>query len=390
MYLIVGAGLSGATIARRLAEEFGKDVLVIDERDHIGGNCYDEIDRETSIRVSKYGAHLFHTNHQRVWEFVNRFSEWERWEHVVMSKIDGKLVPFPVNCTTINVLCDENIQTEQDAEKWLENNLYKGEITNSEEMARSRVGDALYKKLIYDYTYKQWGKHPHELRPEVLARIPFRKNFDTRYFQDKYQALPKNGYTAFFEKLLSHPKIHVRLGINFFSTEFQKELKGLEGIVYTGPIDKYFSGRIPEKLEYRSIEFTTERIMNHSGYYQQTSVVNYPGSEVEHTRIVEYKHFLNQDSPHTIIVKETTNDSGPPYYPVPNERNQTLYEKFRRLAEEEEEQNRVYFVGRLANYKYFNMDQAILNALEFVDSLCDKGHLLAVQVRKDMKTEQIR
>lgn len=367
MYLIVGAGLSGAVIARRLAEEFGRKVLVIDSRDHVGGNCYDYIDEETGIRVSKYGAHLFHTNSDRVWEFINRFGVWVRWEHVVMSRVNDRLVPFPVNRTTVSVLCNESIQSDAEMEEWLAKNLYDGPIENSEQMARSRVGNELYPLLVHDYTFKQWGKYPDELKPEVLARIPFRKDFDTRYFQDKYQALPQDGYTAFFEKLLDHPLIQVRLNTDFFtSTDLPKSL---EGTIYTGPIDTYFADKIGEKLEYRSIEFQIQRFYNF-GFFQENSVVNYPGKEVPFTRIVEYKHFLGQSkSPHTIIVKETTNDNGPPYYPVPTKRNQDLYAKFKALAEEEEKKERVFFVGRLANYKYFNMDQAILNALEFVDQL---------------------
>ena len=372
MYLVVGAGLSGATIARCLAEDYGRKVLVIDERDHIGGNCYDEVDAATNIRVSKYGAHLFHTNSERVWSFVNRFSQWKRWEHTVLSKVGEDIVPFPVNGTTVNVLCGESLRSEEEMQGWLDGQVYKGEIRNSKDMARSRVGDVLYRKMVHDYTFKQWGKYPADLNPEVLARIPFRKTFDTRYFQDKYQALPLNGYTAFFENLLDHPLIEVRLNTNFFiaTADLPAATAAVEGTFYTGPIDTYFSDKISEKLEYRSIEFQVERLMGHPGYYQKGSVVNYPGPEVPWTRIVEYKHLLNQESPHTVIVKEVTNDDGPPFYPVPNERNQDLYKRFQELAAEEERTNKVYFVGRLANYKYFNMDQAILNALELMDRLC--------------------
>lgn len=370
MILIVGAGLSGVTVARCLAEQLDEQVIIIDERDHIGGNCYDFIDPMTGIRMNRYGAHLFHTNHERVWEFVNRFSRWVRWEHTVLSRIDSVLVPFPVNRTTVNVLCNENIQTDEEMDEWLDSNLYKGSIHNSEEMARSRVGDMLYQLLVHPYTYKQWGKYPAELAPEVLERIPFRKDFDTRYFQDKYQALPEKGYTAFFETMTAHPRIDVRLNTNYFDPTFQEEMKELNitATIYTGPIDAYFKDVIPEKLEYRSIDFHVERKWN-TPYFQTNSVVNYPTSTIPWTRIVEYKHFLNQESPHTVIVRETTNDEGPPYYPVPNKRNKQLYERFQALAKEEEEKNNVYFVGRLANYKYFNMDQAILNALEFADKL---------------------
>lgn len=362
MYLVIGAGLSGATVARCLADS-GKCVLVMEQRNHIGGNCYDFVDADTGIRMCRYGAHIFHTNNQRVWDFVQRFSEWVRWEHEVVSRVGDTLVPFPVNCTTVNMLCGENISTEEEMDDWLAKSLYRGPINNSRDMALSRVGEKLYERLVRPYTFKQWAKYPEELDAEVLARIPFRNNFDTRYFQDKYQALPRHGYTAFFDNMLCHPLIEVRLG-----TEYVRGQHCYEGIIYTGPIDAYFADTLPTKLEYRSIDFHVERHFN-VPFFQENSVVNYPGEEVPWTRIVEHKHFLHQSSPHTIVVRETTNDEGPPYYPIPNKRNRDLYARFQELAKKEEEERNVHFIGRLANYKYFNMDQAILNALQCADQL---------------------
>ena len=361
--LIVGCGLSGVVIAERLANVLDKNVIIIEKRDHIGGNCYDYKEKETNILVNKYGAHLFHTNNEKVWKYINKFDKWIRWEHKVLSYVDDKFVSIPVNITTINQLCDENLENEEDVKNWLtENQVKYKEINNSEEMAKSRIGETLYEKLIKDYTFKQWNKYPSELNKSVLERIPIRPNFDTRYFNDKYQALPEKGYTHFFEKILENKNIEVKLNCDYF--DYIKNNNNFEIIIFTGPIDSYFNDY--EKLEYRSIDFKINVIKN-MNYYQPNSVVNYPQNDVEYTRIVEYKHFLNQKSNDTVIVSETTNDKGEPYYPVPNEKNLNLYEKYKKLAKEEENKN-VFFIGRLANYKYFNMDQAILNSLDFFDN----------------------
>lgn len=358
-YIVVGCGLSGATIAERLASQCNKKVLIIEKRDHIGGNCYDYIDSETRILLNKYGAHLFHTNNEEVWDYVNQFDTWVKWEHEVLTLADNKYVPIPVNITTINELCNENIKNEKEAQEWLEKVQEKYDnIENSEQMAKSRIGNVLYEKLIKDYTYKQWNKYPEELNKEVLQRIPIRQNFDTRYFSDKYQALPKYGYTHFFKKLLSHPNITVKLNTDFF--EYKKQLDKEIKIIYTGPIDSYFANSNYEKLEYRSIDFHIEKVRTWN-YILPNSVVNYASKNIPYTRSVEYKHFLNQVSSHSIIVSETTTDTGEPYYPVPNKRNQELYEKYKELAKNE---TNVIFLGRLANYKYFNMDQAIESALQ--------------------------
>ena len=361
-YLIVGAGLSGVVIAERIANVLNEKVVIIEKRDHIGGNCYDYKNKETGILMNKYGAHLFHTNKEKVWDYINKFDKWIRWEHKVLTYVDDKFVSIPVNITTINELCGETLKDENDVKEWLNKTQVKYDnITNSEEMAKSRIGEILYDKLIRDYTYKQWNKYPEELDKSVLERIPIRNNFDTRYFNDKYQALPHKGYTHFFERLLDNKNIEVNLNTDYFG--YIKDKK-FDIIIFTGPIDNYFNNEL-DKLEYRSIDFNIEIIKN-MNYYQPNSVVNYPNNDVKYTRIVEYKHFLNQKSKDTIIVKEITNDQGEPYYPVPNKKNLDLYREYKKLTEEEEKKN-VYFIGRLANYKYFNMDEAIENSLKFFE-----------------------
>jgi UDP-galactopyranose mutase len=363
MYLIIGCGLSGIVMAERIANTLNEEVLIIESRNHIGGNCYDEIDEETNILINKYGAHFFHTDDEGVWNYINKFGEWVRWEHNVLSKVNNKLVPIPVNITTVNILCNTDLKNKQDMDLWKkENQVQYNEITNSEEMAKSRIGINLYEKLIKDYTYKQWKKYPEELDPSVLKRIPVRDDFDTRYFSSKYQYLPKNGYTKLFKEMLKNPKIKIKLNTNFFDFKKNHDINRFKKIIYTGPIDSFF-GDIYEKLEYRSIDFKIERYKN-MNFYQSNSVINYPSIDFDFTRIVEYKHILNQESKDTIIVKEFTNDTGEPYYPIPNKRNLDLYEKYKKLANSKNKDN-IYFLGRLANYKYINMDQAIRNALDF-------------------------
>ena len=368
--LIIGSGLSGSLIAERFSNIFNKKVLIIEKRDHIGGNCYDYVDSDTDILMNKYGAHLFKTNDEKIWKYVNTFSEWVRWEHTVLSHVDNKFVPIPVNITTVNVLCNETLQTTDEMNEWLKKNQVQYDsINNSEEMCKSIVGESLYNKMFSNYTYKQWNKYPSELDSSVLARIPVRKSFDTRYFDHKYQVLPKHGYTAFVEKMLDSPNITVNLNCDFelLKQNNNNDLSMFEKIIFTGPVDEYFHNVGLSKLEYRSLNFEIKKYEN-MNYYQPASVVNYPELNVPFTRIVEYKHFLNQTSKDTVIVIETSTDKGEPYYPVPNKSNLSLYEKYKKLALAEETSKNVFFVGRLANYKYFNMDETISNALNFFET----------------------
>lgn len=362
--LIVGAGLTGATIANHYAED-GEKVFIIDKRDHIGGNVYDEIDKETGIRVSKYGAHLFHTNDEEVWNYVHKFGSWIPWYHRVLADCSGILVPVPVTIETVNQLLGENIQTEDEMKAWLEKETYtypEG-AKNSEETALSRVGPRLFELLFKGYTKKQWDKEASELEPSVLERIPIRTSFDSRYFSDKYQALPSNGYTEIVKNMLSHENITYQL-----NTDWQdvKE-KGWKTIIFTGPIDVYFESSGLPPLEYRSLEFHWERFQE-KGYFQEGSVINYPSSTTPITRSIEYKHFLHQKSDWTILSREISTDKGEPYYPVPTEQNRNLYAKYKNLTENVPKN--VHFVGRLASYKYLNMDQAIRNAMDYYKSYC--------------------
>lgn len=361
--IVVGCGLSGVVIAERFSLLQNKKILIIDKRNHIGGNCYDYYDKKTNILMNKYGAHLFHTNHEDVFSYINKYGKWSPWEHKVLGMIDDKYLPIPPNITTVNEIFNLNIKNKEEMNKWLLENQVKFEnITNGEEMAKSRVGEVLYEKIFKHYTYKQWKKYPNELAPEVLARIPVRNSFDNRYFSDKYQVLPEGGYTAFFQKILDKHKdnIDVELNCNFF--DIKDNITKDHIVIYTGPIDAYFADKGLPKLEYRSINFHIEHKMN-TYLHQPYSVVNYPGSDTHYTRCVEYKHFLNQKSKHTVYVKETTTDVGEPYYPVLNERNKQLYAKYQKMAENEGEN--IHFIGRLASYKYFNMDQAIKNSLDY-------------------------
>lgn len=362
--LVVGAGLSGATIARRYADA-GVAVTVIDQRDHVGGNCYDYVDAETGIRLCRYGAHLFHTDDPEVWAFVNRFAVWKRYDHEVWGyTADDGYFPVPPNRTTINALCGTHLRTEAEAEAWLaEVRVPCADPADSQEMALSRVGRTLFRKIFRDYTVKQWDKEPRELDASVLARIPVRTDVDPRYFADRYQALPAAGYTALVENMLDHPLIAVRLGEAF---DPRRERAAGTTVVFTGPIDAYFAGHDLPKLEYRSLRFEHERKMDVGGYAQPKAVVNRTGGEVPHTRTVEHKHFLHQEhTPHTIVTTETSCADGEPYYPVPTAANRALYARYKALADAEPG---VHFVGRLASYKYYNMDQAIRAALDYFDA----------------------
>lgn len=367
--VIIGAGISGSVLAERYAA-MGKKVLIIEKRDHIAGNCFDFYD-DNGILTSKYGAHLFHTNDEGVWDYVNQFADWYPWSHRVIARVDDKTVPIPVNITTVNTLFRTNIKTETEMQDWLEKNRIPfDQPQNGEEAVLNKVGEVLYNKMFKHYTKKQWDKYPAELHASVLERIPVRDNYDDRYFSDTYQALPKGGYTKMFENILANPNIMILLNTDYF--EVQDQLGEYEKLFYTGPIDRFFqfNENLKEKLEYRSINFVTEQLDQE--YFQENSVVNYPGEEVDFTRIVEYKHFGNQQSEKTSIVKEYTVDEGEPYYPVPNDKNQEIYAQYKAEADKLTD---VYFVGRLANYKYFNMDQAFRNALDLFFDLERKDNV---------------
>ena len=388
--IIVGAGISGCVFAERGSKELGLKSLIIDKRDHIGGNCYDFINKH-GFRVSQYGVHLFHTKFDRVWEYVNRFSDWIPYEHRVKGKVkdirdEYQIVPIPPSQETVNKLFDANVHTEEEMEAWLDaRRSVNPDPKNGEESALTRSGPELYEAIFKHYTHKQWDKWPEELDASVLARIPVRTNRDDRYFSDQHQALPKDGYTRIFENMImSDPNITVRLNVDFFEQRAALPKCGLT--VFTGPIDAYYASQGLPKLEYRSLRFFEEYHepdasdkSPHPGFYQPCLQLNYPGPEVDFTRIVEYKHKPNQpaeakQSKGTVIFKEYSCDVGEPYYPVPNPANRELYERYQALAKDEPG---VCCVGRLASYKYFNMDQAFLNALECWDEVKAGGKVAA-------------
>lgn len=359
--IVIGAGLSGCVVAERFAS-IDKKVLIVEKRDHIGGNCYDYIDKETGIRISKYGPHFFHTNDEEVWNYINKFEEWIRYDLKAYAHVDNRIVPIPVNMETINILNNKSLESESETRDYLSSiQLPNFDPKNSEDIALSRVGRDLYKKMFLPYTQKQWNRHPTELEPSVLARIPIRYNMESRYFTDRYQAIPKNGYTSFFNKLIDHPNIEIKL-----NTTLELPINHY-CVIYTGPIDQYFKSSGLPPLQYRSLKFEEERRFD-CGFIQQSIMINHPSEEVPYTRVIEYKHLPyveNSKNSNSIIIREYPSEIGEPYYPIPSKENQELYEKYQQLAKESKS---VHMIGRLANYKYFNMDQAIRNALDYFNT----------------------
>ncbi len=355
--VIVGSGLTGSVLAERLANIANKKVLVIEKRKHIGGACYDYHEPKTGILVSAYGIHAFHTNNQRVWDYVTAFVPWQRYEHRVAALVDGQLVTVPVNITTVNMLFQTNIAASDAMETWLlAHQQHFDPPHNAAEMTKNRVGEELYKKIFEPYTIKQWGMQPEELDASVTGRIPVRLDFDPRYFTDRYQALPVHGYTHFIKTLLTSPNIDLMFDTDYFAI---KDSLNTSLTIYTGPIDRYFDHVGLQALPYRSMRFDLEIYFN-TPYYQPYPCVNYPGMDYSIVRIAEYKHFLHQQSPHTVIVRETPCAEGEPFYPIPTQCNRDLYARYKKYAEACSD---VVFAGRLATYKYINMDQAIDDAL---------------------------
>ena len=355
-YLVVGAGFAGSVIAERLASQHGARVLLIDRRPHVGGNAYDE-PNEAGILYHKYGPHIFHTNSDAVVDYLSRFTDWRPYEHRVRAYVRGKLVPIPINRTTLNELFDLDLQTDEEAAKYLASRAEPvEEIRTSEDVVINAVGQELYELFFRGYTRKQWGLDPSELDKQVTSRIPTRTNTDDRYFSDTFQAMPLNGYTKMFEKMLDHPLIAKRLGTDFRDLKDQA-FELADHIVYTGPIDEYFDFRFG-KLPYRSLRFDHQTLEQEQ--FQSVAVVNYPCEEVPFTRISEYKHLTGQQSPVTTVTYEYPSAEGDPYYPIPRPENQELFKRYEALADATDD---VTFVGRLATYRYYNMDQIVGQAL---------------------------
>lgn len=356
-FLIIGAGFSGSVCARQLAEA-GKKVLVCDKRPHIGGNAYDYTNQH-GILVHKYGPHIFHTNSQKVFDYLSRFTQWRDYQHRVLASVDGKLVPFPINLDTINTLYDDVKMSSEQMVEWLaERAVSFPEILDSEDYIVSKVGWELYEKFFAGYTRKQWGMDASELDASVAARIPFRTNRDDRYFTDKFQAMPRDGYTRLFENLLDHENITVELGSDFLDVRDE----GGDQIIYTGAIDEFFHYRFG-KLPYRSLEFEWET--RGEEYAQNVATINYPSEEIPYTRQTEYKHLTGQQHAKTTLCREYSQSEGDPFYPIPCARSRELFLKYRALADT---LDGVHFVGRLGSYRYMNMDQVVAQAL----ALCEK------------------
>ena len=352
-FLIVGAGFAGSVLAERLAREANKRVLICDVRPHIGGNAYDHYN-DDGILVHKYGPHIFHTNSKEVFDYLGQFTAWRPYQHRVRACVDGMLLPMPINLDTINQLYGLNL-TAFEMEDFLETLAEpRAQIRTSEDVVISKVGRDLYHKFFRGYTRKQWGLDPSELDASVTARVPTRTNRDDRYFTDTYQAMPLHGYTRMFERMLDHPNIKIML-----NTDYREivDVIPYREMIYTGPIDTFFDYRYG-KLPYRSLRFVHET--HGAAVYQPAPVVNYP-NDYAYTRVTEFKYLTGQEHAKTSIVYEYPQDDGDPYYPVPRAENAAIYNKYKTLAEATPG---VHFVGRLATYKYYNMDQVVAQALK--------------------------
>ena len=361
--LIVGAGFAGAIMAEQIASRLNKKVLVIDKRNHIAGNAYDEY-ADNGILVHKYGPHIFHTNSSVVFKYLSNFTGWRFYEHKVLACSNGNLYPIPINRITLNKYFSLTLSSDEEAVKFIDSK--KGNIypsLNSRDYVINQVGEELYETFFKYYTKKQWGVEAEDLAPSVCGRIPLRYNEDCRYFTDKYQYMPIDGYTKMFEKILSHKNIDIELGIEF--KDFGNTSK-YKNIIFTGPID-YFFNYIYGELQYRSIKFEFENI--NQPEFQAVAQVNYVSAGVPFTRVIEHKHLTGQIASTTTITREYPDHKGEPFYPVPNEKNRQLYLKYKEKALS---LHNVFFCGRLAEYQYYNMDQVTANTLTLFQSIANK------------------
>lgn len=356
--LVVGAGFAGSVIAEQLAS-LGYRVRIIDRRPHIAGNAFDETD-QNGLLIHRYGPHIFHTNSSQVFEYLSRFTDWRPYEHRVLASVDGQLVPIPINLDTVNRLYNLNLDEAGLVAFFEKVREPRDPIKTSEDVIVNTVGWELYKKFYRGYTRKQWGLDPSELFASVASRVPVRTNRDDRYFTDTYQFMPQDGYTAMFQKIIDHPNISVELGVEY---ESFRNTNSFRHTVYSGPIDEYFKN-CHGKLPYRSLTFEHEYISG-CKEFQPVGTVNYPNDH-DYTRITEFKHLTGEIGPGTSIVREYPQPTGDPYYPIPRPENDILFKKYQELAEKE---NNVTFVGRLAQYRYYNMDQVVGAALSAVNGI---------------------
>lgn len=350
--LVVGAGFAGAVCARALADA-GHAVRVIDRRPHVAGNAYDHVD-DHGVLVHRYGPHIFHTNSEKVWGWLSRFTAWHAYEHRVLAQVDGKLLPIPINRTTLNRLYELNLDESQAAAFLERVREPRSSLRSSEDVVLNSVGRDLADKFFRGYTRKQWGIELAQLAAGVAARIPTRTNDDDRYFTDRFQAMPAAGYTRMFERMLDHPAIDVRTGVEY---DGDGAANFGQHMVYTGPIDEFFGCRYG-RLPYRSLRFEHEHLAQVERY-QPVGTVNYP-NEHAYTRITEFKHLTGQTHAGTSIVREYPCAEGDPFYPIPNPDHEALFKRYRLLAETRTD---VTFLGRLAEYRYYNMDQVAAAAL---------------------------
>ncbi len=356
-YLVVGAGFAGAVAAERLASA-GRKVLLVDKRNHVGGNAFDHYD-DSGILVHRYGPHIFHTNSKQVFDYLSRFTQWRPYEHRVLASVAGKLVPIPINLDTVNGVYGLSLTAEELPAFFARVAEPRPQLRSSEDVVVGKVGWDLYRKFFQGYTRKQWGLDPSELDASVIARIPTRTDRDDRYFTDRYQFMPLHGYTRMFERMLDQPRISVVL-----QTDYREIASwvGFREMIYTGPIDEFFD-RCYGPLPYRSLEFA--HVTLEQPQFQRTGTVNFP-TEHEYTRITEFKHLTGQLHAKTSLVYEYPRAEGDPYYPVPRPENAALYRKYQELARQ---LPNVHFVGRLATYRYYNMDQVVAQALTLVEKI---------------------
>ena len=362
--LVVGAGYAGSIMARELAVRRGHRVLVIDRRDHIAGNAFDYYD-EAGVLVHKYGPHIFHTNSQKVVDYLSQFTDWRPYEHRVLARVDDRLVPMPINRTTINRLYGLMLDSDELVEEFLAERAEPIErIKTSEDVVVAKVGRELYEKFFRGYTRKQWERDPSELHASVCARIPIRTDTDDRYFTDSFQKMPADGYTAMFARILDHPSIEVALETDFYDVAGEV---GYEHLVWTGPIDRFFDYRFGS-LPYRSLEFElrTEPTPD-QGYLLPAASVNEPSEDVPYTRTTEFRWLSGQErlGASTVAV-EYPRTEGDPYYPIPRDDTRALYRRYEALGADLDD---VTFVGRLARYQYLNMDQVVGQALSTAEKL---------------------
>ncbi|NIK33634.1 UDP-galactopyranose mutase [Xanthomonas arboricola pv. fragariae] len=364
-YLIIGAGFAGSVLAERLAAGLGKRVLVVDRRPHIGGNAYDFHD-DAGVLIHRYGPHIFHTNAQRIVDYLSNFTQWRPYEHRVLAQAGEQQVPIPINMTTLNRLYSLQLTSEEDAAAFLASRAEPvADIQTSEDVVINQVGRELYETFFQGYTRKQWGLDPSQLDKSVTSRVPTRTNDDDRYFTDTFQQMPLHGYTRMFERMLDHPNIKVMLNTDY--REIRDELD-YDQLVYSGPVDEYFD-YCYGKLPYRSLRFEHSTVDQE--HFQSVATVNYPAEDVAYTRITEYKHLTGQQHPKTSLTHEYPSAEGDPYYPIPRAENAELYRRYERLAAETPN---VTFLGRLGTYKYYNMDQVVGQALALFKRIEEAEH----------------